>query len=433
MKSLRWYAILSAGAVLFSVTAGAQLQKGNGGGNRPPSSPPQSGGGRETPKPRENPPKSDGGRETPKPKENPPQSGGGREAPKPRENPPQSGGGREVPKPRENPPQSGGGREVPKPRENPPQAGGGTTPRENPITRGDNPPSGGGRENPVSNPPVRGGNGPTGVKQGSEQLGRIPRNGRGGYDGSVNNSNNGRGRIEPVIIRGAPSSQSLANLVLREDNPRKRGNIYDNSWRNGYYHYNNDWCDDYFWSNRYVFSPWSTRCVVSPWYYYSSLPGYLNYNCIRIISIPIVIWRGNDYRYNRYDSWNGRSYNNNRSDVDYAIDDIVKAFENQDRRALGRLISGKDRIHIYSNGNYDYSLESDDFYDLMLDGIYNSKTRSYEIESVKTYRDEAEVVARHEYTDPWGRRTSVYHWYRLEEERNGYVITKFGTSDRNCW
>ena len=172
--------------------------------------------------------------------------------------------------------------------------------------------------------------------------------------------------------------------------------------------------------------------MVSPWYYYASLPGYLNYNCVHIINFQTFSWNGTRYNYGYNRGGWGNSYNN-RTDLDYAIDDLVDAFQNQDRRALGRVIPRSGQIDIFTNGRYDYSIDADSYYRLMLDGIYNSETRRYSIVSVETYRGSAEVVAKHEFSDPWGRRQTVYHWYRLESSRNGYEITRFGTSDDNCW
>jgi hypothetical protein len=253
------------------------------------------------------------------------------------------------------------------------------------------------------------------------------------YQGSVSNLSKDRNTTKAFSVDRIPTeirSGSLEHQVRREDTVRRR-----NDYRSGYYHYNPNWCDDWFWSSCYTFDPFRTRCVASPWYYYPSLPGYIRHSNVIVISFGNIIqWRGSSYRYYpvRNDSGYGRNDRYNRSELDYAIDDLVYAFEEQDRRSLGRLIPTRGRVDIYLEGEYDYSLESRDFYDLMLDAIYNTQTRRYEIVSVQTNSDEAEVVARHEYTDPWGRRSSVYHWYRLEEDRRGYVITKFGTSN-NRW
>ncbi len=201
-------------------------------------------------------------------------------------------------------------------------------------------------------------------------------------------------------------------------------------YRSGYWHYDPYWCDDDFWFGWYVFNPYQYRCVASPWYYYPHLPGYLNYSCVRVVQISLLPWGGSyyDYRPSRYGSGYYRD-----SDLDDAIDDLVRAFEDSDRRALGRLVPRRGDVSIFVDGAYQYSMDSERFYDLMQDNVYATRTRRYEIVRVETWRDEAEVTARHEFTDAWGQRTSVYHWYRLSRDSRGYVITRFGTSDRRGW
>lgn len=445
MNYFRWSAGIVACAMLLSVNADAQLSKGpgRGPGGNPPSNPGQSGG------PKSPPPPSKGD-------QNPPVRGNQGPPPptKGDQNPPVRGNQGPPPptKGDQNPPVRGNQGPPPptKGDQNPPVRGNQGPPPptkgdQNPPVRGNQgPPSGGGYGNGGTrggdNPIIRGNGGTRGTdrdenvrsnsdsRNPADRLGKVrdARNTKGSYSGSINNG--GPTKQAPQQIRNVPNSISLPSQVIREDDPRRRQNIY----RSGYHHYDPYWRDDYFWCNNYIFDPWRVRCVVSPWYYYWSLPGYLSYNCIRIVNIPIYVWSGRRYNYSYNSGWGYGSYNN-RGDLDYAIDDLRDAFLNMDRRALTRLIPRDGRVDIFASNRYDYSLDADEFYNLMLDGIYNADTKRYEIVSVETYRNEAEVVARHEFTDPWGRRSSVYHWYRMEESRKGYVITRFGTSDDNCW
>lgn len=418
MKSIRWFYLACAAGFLVSATSIAQLSKGpkSGGGSPPPSKGPSNpGSGPKAPKEDKSPPpRSDQG-----PKGPPPRGDGG-----PKNPPPRSDEGPKGP-----PPRSDQGPKSPPPRSD----GGG--PKLPPIRDPGPPPRSDDRGPGGDRGPKTGGNsGANGGGLGSDRYtgptsdqwtkGRNPRN--GAYNGSVNNAATGNTRLPPITIHSLPQGGSLPSQVLNEERVRRTRNIY----RSGYYHYDPYWCDDYFWSRWYIFNPYRSNCVISPWYWYPSLPGYLNYNCISIVNIPIVVWNGSYYNYRR-----GYGYYDNyrRGYLDSSIDDIVDAFERSDRRSLSRVIPRSGRVNIYTNGRYDYSLRADDFYDLMLDAIYNVRTRSYNVVRVETYRDEAEVVARHSFIDPWGRTNTVYHWYRLEEERNGYVITNFGTSDYNCW
>lgn len=255
----------------------------------------------------------------------------------------------------------------------------------------------------------------------------IGRRGGNAYGGSVSNANRGDGRQSRPSYDRAPVDifrGSLGSQVRREDNVR----ISNRNWRVGYYHYRRDWCDDNFWFGYYVFDPYRyNNCYVSPWYYYPHLPGYVNYRCATVLSISIGPFHGtvyNWYRPARWDDYSWRSY----SSIDYALEDITRAWENVDRRALRRLIPYRDRIAIFVDGRYNYSMTAEDFEDFMIDAVEGTRTERYTITRVERRGREAEVTARHDYVDPYGYRETVYHWYRLEEDRGNYVIRRFGTS-----
>lgn len=277
--------------------------------------------------------------------------------------------------------------------------------------------------------------------QGSTGLGNQGQSqGRGSDRGRLGNTNYGssNNRNDRFDIREAPvnllSKGSIANQVLRTEQVRVNTNI-----RQGYHSYHSNWRDDNFYYPHYSFSPYGNNCSFSPWYYYPHLPGYVSTQ--RIIYIGNLSWsfsNGNNYSWNRSRNTSGWGYDNDRYDrydrdrdgLDESLWDLVNAFERRDRRALGRLVPRSGRINIYMDDRYAYSLQADDFYDLMLDNIETTRTVRYEIDRVQTHRGEAQVTARHEFVDSWGRRSSVYHNYRLEEDRYGYTITDFRTSWR---
>ncbi|HMS53965.1 MAG TPA: hypothetical protein PKA27_01065 [Fimbriimonadaceae bacterium] len=273
-------------------------------------------------------------------------------------------------------------------------------------------------------PPVRGG--------GNQDILGKPKgdNGRSGSSnyGGGNNNQFGRGQGRPVDVGSAPidlRGGSLANQVIREDSP------YARSWRSGYYSYNSNWCDDWFWYPHYSFS-YRQGCSVSPWYFYVNLPGFIISNRVTYVDGYSCQWGyGDPYRWNRngWDNWDN-SWNRRDRDLDYALDDLMRAWERADRRSLDRLIPTRGRVGIYMEDRYCYSLDSRDFYDLMLDNINGTRTNRYEITSVRSSRNDAQIAARHEFVDPWGRRSTIYHHYRLQRDRNDYVITDFLISSR---
>ncbi|MFQ3587242.1 MAG: hypothetical protein SNJ74_10920 [Fimbriimonadaceae bacterium] len=285
-------------------------------------------------------------------------------------------------------------------------------------------------------------NRPAPTSDGRDVLGRIddPIGRRPSRDNSQRSENNRaslREATQVSTIGRAPIdvfSGSLRSQVSREEQIR----LQSGRLRVGYFHYDPYWIDQDFWFRGYSFDPWRRPVHCSPWYYYPHLPAYVPLGYVQILQIQFQPIRGVRYVWTRgaggfysdssFDPWRGGpSYRSNRA-LDEALDDIDRAFNRRDQRALGRLIPARDRIHIFIDGRYVYSLESDTFYEMMMDVTLGTRTRRYEILSVQTNRDEAEVVARHEFIDPWGRWSQVFHWYRLTERRGYYEITRFGTS-----
>jgi hypothetical protein len=221
-----------------------------------------------------------------------------------------------------------------------------------------------------------------------------------------------------------------ANTLVGSVRNGERVGLLVGGVRYGYYHYNRRFNDDHFFFGFYVFDPFLyDTCVCSPWYYYPCLPPYLAYNRVVIVD-------------NYYSSgWEGRPYYweneqpASRTDLDLALQDMVSAFQDDDRRAISRLIPRDGQVNIYTEGNYSYSLSSDAFYDLYKDGIENVHTDKYQITRVETNdRGDARIEARHDYVDPWNNTQTVYHTYYLVRQGHDYVIREFGTSyDAKGW
>lgn len=251
--------------------------------------------------------------------------------------------------------------------------------------------------------------------------------------GSLRQNGNGQG-LPSLRIGAAPIGQNFPpgqqGTVMRQDRTR----LVYNGWRCGYYAYDYRWCDDYFYYPFYSFDPWGSNCVISPWYYYPNLPGYVGRNRVRTWTIPGIAFIGYPYEwvnpgYNNGGNWNNGWGNSRYNDVDYAVDDLQNAFEEGDRRAAARLVPRRSDVGIFVDGKYSYSLSADDFCDLLLDNIQNTRTRRYAIERVWRSNDGARVIARHEFEDPWGQRCTVWHNVIFQYERNQLVIREFGVSN----
>ena len=204
------------------------------------------------------------------------------------------------------------------------------------------------------------------------------------------------------------------------------GGLWHGGYRYGYYSYWPGWRDGFFGYPFYVFDPFLVACYASPRYYYPCLPAYVAAPRVIIVdSYPSTNWSGSDY------DWQPPQDNSKaQTDLDYSVDDIVNAFQNDDKKAIDRLIPQSGNVNIYTDGKYGYSLGANDFFDTYVDGIESTKTDRYEILDVKAKPDgTARVTAKHIYTDPWGARTFVYHSYFLVHEGDEYVIREFGTSN----
>ena len=252
------------------------------------------------------------------------------------------------------------------------------------------------------------------------------RSGRVGYQG-VNNINTIQ-RGNPITIADVPSvatSRRISHEGVRENRVVKG----DNRYRNGYHHYDRNFRDNDFWYPHYGFQ-WYDGCnyVPSPFYYYPHLPAYLS--TIRVTIGPLS-WTHCESRYNwvapNYDRYGYQSDRN--GDFDYSVSDIERAFESRSLRYLAHLIPTRGRIEIDMDRDNQYSIDAEDFYDLMRDLVEGTRTTSYRIRDVYRDGDRASVEAIHEYTDTWGRTESVRHTFGLREGRRGYEINYF-RSDR---
>ncbi len=256
----------------------------------------------------------------------------------------------------------------------------------------------------------------------------------GSTSGRTDNWNyrNAHDKGEPIKIGRAPRDRVRGNNNWYGG---YRPSYYDGyalfgpsfSVRIGYTHYDYRWRDTNFFYGYYVNDPCLRPSFVSPWYYYPHLPAYVVADRCTVSSILPPVFVGTSYDW--YRPSQGDRYGRSATDLDYAVDDLITAFEKNNRRAKNRLIPDNGSVNILIDGEYSYSLSPDDFEDMFSDAIADTRTSQYDIVDVRYNSREARVVARHEYEDPWGARKQVWHTYRLSVERGGAVIREFGVSD----
>jgi len=301
-----------------------------------------------------------------------------------------------------------------------------------------------GREDRGSDGPPRVIVGPYGVvdpqsrdRNRNDLLGRTRDSGSRSVYGTVTNARANVvdiRELQPTDYRRAPID--LFKGSLGQQARRESVELRTERLRIGYVHYDSRWRDDDFIYAFYEFRPIPGRCTVSPWYYYPHLPGYIRVGRVILLQPVVAIYYVSDrYYYPWRDAtlyvWSRPIWVSDRyhgGELDWALDDLVSIFERRDRRALDRLVPRYGRVGIWIDEDYAYSLGPDDFYDMLLDNAFGTRTRRYDILDVRRWRDQVRVLARHDYEDPWGRSDTVYHTYRLERQDGRYVIVDFGTS-----
>jgi outer membrane biosynthesis protein TonB len=229
---------------------------------------------------------------------------------------------------------------------------------------------------------------------------------------------------------GAGARGSLENQVRRMED-------YRTGFRSGYYHYDRRWRDCHFGFRYYFFIPSFYHCTFSPYYYYWCVPGYIVIHRVFICS-PIVIillpgyvdwyYCGLGYIYSPYYSYSYRPPAR-ITVLDRTLSDIVDAFKYTDPTRLSKYLPRGETVNIYLEGQYAYSMSTDDYYDITADLIYSVYTTDFRIVNVRRgegnyYR----VVARHDFIDPSNRRQTVWMTFTLREQSGYMVIVEAGTS-----
>ena len=202
-----------------------------------------------------------------------------------------------------------------------------------------------------------------------------------------------------------------------------RRSSIDFVFRSGYYGYGLDWRDRAFNFRFYVFDYPRTNPAFSPWYLYPHLPAYVDNRKVSFDPRPL---RPDVGRRERFD------YRNNTLDKDLgnAIWDLTDAIEKADNHLVGNLVPRGYNVIIDPPVGRSYRMNSDDFYSLFVDMATTTHTRHFDVTDVQSGRDWAQVYARQDFEDSWGRATTEYMRVTFEYTRNGYRIAELAPSQR---
>jgi hypothetical protein len=234
------------------------------------------------------------------------------------------------------------------------------------------------------------------------------------------------GRNRPLMARNYASDAAADPLRVHPDPHVFQRADWGGHWREGYLGWAGLPAPSGFQAfgfsfSFYLFTPFYEPCYISPWYYYSSLPPYIPADQCSVVA---------DYR---CDWSQGAAYGSGddsyaSENLDNAVSRLQDAFNDQNYQAIEPLISPSDKVGIFTDGAYDYSLDSQDFEMTMADAVTNTDTVSFDITGVRWFDGGAIIQARHEVQNPDGTDEVVNQRYRLRMEDGNLVITDMMTN-----
>jgi hypothetical protein len=208
---------------------------------------------------------------------------------------------------------------------------------------------------------------------------------------------------------------------------------FQDKLRWGYHNRDPRWRDWHFGYPYYCYRPLPWQCGYSPYYWYWCVPGYLPWNRCYVLRPTIFIIIGSfvNWNYCGIGSSGGfySSSYGNYSALDRSLSDLQDAFLYRDYRALDRLVPN-GRVEIFIDGEYVYSLDGSDYYDITADLIYSAETTDFDVVDVRRLQGNRGYLAttRHEFIDTWGAAQETYLTFTLQPSGSGYYhITQAGT------
>ena len=115
--------------------------------------------------------------------------------------------------------------------------------------------------------------------------------------------------------------------------------------------------------------------------------------------------------------------------LDNALADIRSAWLNGRLDLIKNHVRTGQQIAALLDGNYDYSVDPDDYVQMTSDAIDQMKTVSFTWETTRQRADGAfTALGKHVYDDPSGATKTVYVSYTLRKIGGSFVILEVGSS-----
>ncbi len=182
--------------------------------------------------------------------------------------------------------------------------------------------------------------------------------------------------------------------------------------------------------------------VISPFsFHIGILPRYIERRHVEMLRPPSIyieapIYTNNhyvvrDYSHDDYYLSRHREESRWRSErgLGRATEDIEDAFRYNDISMLVRHADPETKIAIFSKGDYQYSIQSEEYMNLTRDFMRNAETTFFNIYRVR-YRQNGvfNAYAKHSFRDQDGRTQTIYLSIVLERIGDNWVITQIDTA-----
>ncbi len=189
--------------------------------------------------------------------------------------------------------------------------------------------------------------------------------------------------------------------------------------RVGYFQYVPTFADNFFYYSNYGYNP--DQASYSPWYLYSNLPPYIRAGNTTII--PNYTRSAFNTDWVNYDSTTGNAV------IDDVIDRLTTAFRSGNPTWVTKLLSTSDRIAIFLNGRYQYSVAAASFAKMLEDMVLGTQTTGYSVDQAQEWGHQLKILATHQFIDAVGATHYLRQEYVFGEDVYGKArLVEFGTS-----
>lgn len=177
----------------------------------------------------------------------------------------------------------------------------------------------------------------------------------------------------------------------------------------------------------YVFSYVRDYSYPSVYFHFGYFP-YLHRSRVIVINVPVVryvdVVRVN-YRFDDDYYLSAPSYGS----IDRTLADVRRAWIRNDWDLFRDYVRPDERMHVYIDGRYSYSIDGVDYLDMTRDALERTDTIDIDFYSVKRSDcDRYIAYGTHTYYDIDGQKKCVYVSYTFERVRGEWVIVEVGSS-----